>query len=199
MSQFPRDVAGPSRPEDPDLPPGQSATHEFPIVSAQPTPRLTTAQWTFALTTETGVQRIWGWAAFLALPAEKFNVDLHSAHGWSKLSTNWVGVPLGTVLDGVHTTAEYAQINTYSDYTTSVPLEDLQEMPTWIAHQYEGRPISVAHGGPARLLIPHLYLFKSAKWISGITLSHYDEPGIREPGGHHHYGDPWREQRHQES
>jgi len=169
------------------------------MVSDQQPPRVSAATWTFTLTTETGLRRTWDWADFRALPAEKFDVDLHSAQGWSVLSTHWVGVPLGVILDGLQTTAEFAQILTYSDYQTTVPLEDLQEMPTWIAHHYEGRPIPAARGGPARMLIPHLYLFKSAKWISGITLSHQDEPGVRERDGHHPYGDPWREQRRSDS
>ena len=198
-AHYPRGITGPGWRSRPDLPPGQHATTEFPVVSTQPPPRVRTAQWTFTLTTETGLQRLWSWAAFRALQAEMFCVDLHSVHGWSKLATNWTGVPLLTMLDGVRTTAEYAHLCTYGDYTTSVPLEDLLEMPTWIAHGYEGRPIPVAHGGPARLLIPHLYLFKSAKWVRGITLSDHDEPGTRERGGLHHYGDPWREQRRHDS
>jgi len=175
MPRYPRGIIGPSGRSCPDLPPGQHETTEFPIASTLPPPQVRTAQWTFTLTTESGPERLWGWAAFRALPAEKFSVDLHSVHGWSKLATNWEGVPFRTLLDGVRTTAEFAHVSTYTDYTTTVPLEDLQKMPTWIAYKYEGKPISMEHGGPARLLIPHLYLFKSAKWIRGITLSEHDE------------------------
>lgn len=199
MSRHLRGIIGPGPPSCPDLPPGQHATTAFPIVSTMPPPRVRTAHWTFTLTTETGLKRTWRWAAFRALPAEKFDVDLHSVQGWSKLGTNWAGVPLRILLDGVRTTAEYAHVATYGDYTTSVPLEDLQEMPTWIAYEYEGEPIPIDHGGPARLLIPHLYLYKSAKWVRGITLSDHDEPGTREREGLHHYGDPWREQRRHDS
>lgn len=125
-------------------------------------------------------------------------MDLHSVMGWSKLATNWRGVPLRELWAGVSTAAEYAHIQTYGSYTTSLPLDDLVEMPTWIAFDYEDAPIPVEHGGPARLLIPHLYLWKSAKWVRRISLSNQDNPGTRERDGLHDYGDPWREQRYRD-
>lgn len=157
-----------------------------------------TEEWTFTIATDTRPLRTWDWAAFGALPTEQFTADLHSVLGWSKLATTWEGVPLSVLFRGLTTDAEFARIDSYGGYTTNLPLEDLLEMPTWIALSYQGRPISVEHGAPARLLVPHLYLWKSAKWISRIVLTEHDEPGTRERGGLHNYGDPWREQRYRE-
>lgn len=140
----------------------------------------------------------WDWLAFHALPAETFCVDLHSVAGWFKIATCWRGVPLREFLAGLSTVAGYAHISTWGSYTTSVPLEDLVEMPTWIAFDYEGAPIPAEHGGSARLLIPHLCLWKSAKWVRRIALSNRDRPGTTERGGLHLYGDPWREQRYRD-
>ena len=139
--------------------------------------------------------RSWDWPAFRAMPHEKFCVDLHSELGWSRLATHWEGVPVGMLFADLDARAEFARIDTYSDCATNLPLEDLLEMPTWIADGYEGLPIPTARGGPARLLVPHLYLWKSAVWIRAINLSDHDQPGTRERAGWHNYGDPWREQR----
>ena len=178
-----------------DLPPGQHATADFPVVATEPPPDVGLDRWTFTISTGAGVVRRWDWDRFRALPSEQFTVDLHSVLGWSKLGTRWGGVPLRVLLDGLPTDAEFAHVHTYGGYTTNLPLEDLVEMPTWVALDYEGCPIPPEHGGPARLLVPHLYLWKSAKWVRALTLSDQDRPGTRERDGLHHYGDPWRQQR----
>jgi len=139
--------------------------------------------------------RSWDWPAFRAMPHEKFCVDLHSELGWSRLATHWEGVPVGMLFADLDARAEFARIDTYSDDTTNLPLDDLLEMPTWIADGYEGSPIPIARGGPARLLVPHLYLWKSAIGIRAISLSDHDQPGTRERAGLHNYGDPWLHQR----
>ena len=190
-------VVGHGAAPDPDLPPGQHATTDFPVSSTEPAPRVRTHTWTFTIAAGARTLRTWGWSAFGALPTEEFIVDLHSVSGWSKLATRWEGVSLRVLFRELNTDAEFARIDTYGTYTTNLPLEDLLEMPSWIALSYEGRSIPIEHGGPARLLVPHLYLWKSAKWVRGITLSDTDEPGTRERGGLHNYGDPWREQRYQ--
>ena len=181
------------------LPPGQHAVTDFPVVSTTQPPQIAIEQWTLTLTTETGRRRQWDWAAFRALPVEEFVVDLHSVQGWSKLDTRWKGVPMGAVFCGVDTDAEFALVSCYGGYTTNLPLEDLLEMPTWIALGYEGGAIPCEHGGPARLLVPHLYLWKSAKWVCDITMCGHDQPGTRERAGAHNYGDPWRQQRYRDS
>jgi DMSO/TMAO reductase YedYZ molybdopterin-dependent catalytic subunit len=179
-----------------DLPPGQYLTEDFPVLTAGPTQRVSTDDWAFTLTTETGQAHTWDWAALMALPADTPTVDLHCVTRWSKLATDWQGVSLDTLLEEVETTADFALISSYGGYTTNVPLEDLLDGKAWVAYKFDGEDLRPEHGGPARLLVPHLYLWKSAKWVRGITLSPVDEPGFWETAGYHNYGDPWREQRY---
>jgi DMSO/TMAO reductase YedYZ molybdopterin-dependent catalytic subunit len=179
------------------LPPGQYLTEDFPVLSAGPTPRVGLDRWEFVITTELGQKYRWSWAEFMALPAETPTVDLHCVTRWSKLATSWQGVSLDTLLADVDTAAEYAMVHSYGGYTTNVPLADLLDGQAWIVHEFEGEDLPSEHGGPARLLVPHLYLWKSAKWVSGIELMLQDEPGFWETAGYHDYGDPWREQRYQ--
>ena len=138
----------------------------------------------------------WDWAGLQALPQAEPTVDLHCVTRWSKLATSWRGVSLDTLLADVETAADYVLVESYGGYTTNLPLEDLLDGQAWIAHEYDGAPLAAEHGGPARLLVPHLYLWKSAKWVRGLTLSLQDEPGFWETAGYHNYGDPWREQRY---
>ena len=178
------------------LPPGQYLVHDFPVLSAGPTPRDGLRGWDFTITTESGQVHSWDWAAFQALPAEDITVDLHCVTKWSKLATSWRGVSLDTLMAGVTTGAAYAVARAVGDYTTNLPLADLLDGQAWIAFRYDGADLVPEHGGPARLLVPHLYLWKSAKWVRGIELLDHDEPGFWESLGYHNYGDPWREQRY---
>jgi DMSO/TMAO reductase YedYZ molybdopterin-dependent catalytic subunit len=179
------------------LPPGQYLTEDFPVLSAGPTPRVPTDQWEFTVTTEQGREYRWSWAELLALPSETPTVDIHCVTKWSKLGTHWEGVSLDTLLEDVETAADYALVHSYGGYTTNLPLQDLLDGQAWIVHRYDGEDLTPEHGGPARLLVPHLYFWKSAKWVRGITLGDEDEPGFWETAGYHDYGDPWREQRYQ--
>jgi DMSO/TMAO reductase YedYZ molybdopterin-dependent catalytic subunit len=179
-----------------DLPPGQYLTEDFPVLTAGPTQRVATDTWELTVTTETGQVHRWDWAALMALPAETPTVDLHCVTRWSKLATDWKGVSLDALLEDIETTADFALITSYGGYTTNVPLEDLTDGKAWVAYEFDGEDLRAEHGGPARLLVPHLYLWKSAKWVRDITLSHDDEPGFWETAGYHNYGDPWREQRY---
>jgi DMSO/TMAO reductase YedYZ molybdopterin-dependent catalytic subunit len=184
---------------DLDLPPGQHLTETFPTVTTGPPPDVRTDRWTLSITTaDGGASRSWDWTAFRGLPHEQFTVDLHAARGWSKLATRWDGVRMTVLFDGLATDAGFAHVHTYGEYRTSLPLDDLLEMPTWIADGYEDRPLPAEHGGPARLLVPHLYFWKSVKWVRAIELSDADEPGTSERAGRHAYGDPWREQRNRD-
>jgi DMSO/TMAO reductase YedYZ molybdopterin-dependent catalytic subunit len=182
--------------ENPALPPGQYLTDDFPVLSAGPTPRVDTAEWELTITTELGQVHRWDWASFLRLPAEEVAVDLHCVTRWSKLGTAWTGVSLDTLFAGVETAADHVLVDSYGGYTTNLPLEDLLDGKAWVANRYDGQDLAGEHGGPARLLVPHLYLWKSAKWLHGITLTPDDEPGFWESAGYHDYGDPWREQRY---
>lgn len=180
----------------PDLPPGQYLTHEFPVLSAGPTPRILPEHWEFTVATETGEISRWDWAAFTALPTEEITKDLHCVTRWSKFGTEWRGVSLDTLLADIETGADFAMAHSYGGYTTNLPLEDLLDGQAWIAYEYDGEPLHPEHGGPARLLVPHLYLWKSAKWVRGLVLSDTEDLGFWETAGYHEYGDPWKEQRY---
>jgi DMSO/TMAO reductase YedYZ molybdopterin-dependent catalytic subunit len=182
--------ADPSR-----VPPGQYLTPDFPVLSAGPTPHARLDDWTLSLDGAVDEVRRWSWDELLALPAETVTVDIHCVTKWSKLDTTWTGVPVATLLDGVDTAAEHVTAWCDGGYTTNVPLEDLVGR-AWVAYEYGGEPLEAVHGGPARLLVPHLYFWKSAKWLRGLTLTLDDQPGFWEAAGYHNYGDPWREQRY---
>lgn len=167
------------------------------MLSAGPTPRIALDSWEFAVITETGARHTWSWAQLQELPAEDVTVDLHCVTKWSKLGTRWRGVPVEALLEDVETAADFALAHSYGGYTTNLPLDDLLDGQAWIAFDYDGEPLAPEHGGPVRLLVPHLYLWKSAKWVRGIQLLLEDEPGFWETAGYHDYGDPWREQRYQ--
>jgi DMSO/TMAO reductase YedYZ molybdopterin-dependent catalytic subunit len=188
---------GRSRAPGVTLPPGQYLTEDFPVLSAGPTPRIPLDRWELTVNTEVGQVYRWSWQDLLALPSETPTVDLHCVTKWSKLGTAWQGVSLDTLLADVETAADFALVHSYGGYTTNLPLADLLDGQAWVAYRYEGDDLPPAHGGPARLLVPHLYLWKSAKWVRGIQLLLEDEPGFWESVGYHDYGDPWREQRYQ--
>jgi DMSO/TMAO reductase YedYZ molybdopterin-dependent catalytic subunit len=185
------------RRQGPELPPGQYLVEDFPVLSYGPTPQVSTDDWNFAIVTETGAVHGWGWEALRALPHETPTVDIHCVTKWSKLGTSWEGVSLDTLFENVETEADYALVHCYGGYTTNLPLEDLLDGKAWIAFDFDGEPLEPEHGGPARLLVPHLYFWKSAKWVRGIRLLTQDEPGFWESEGYHSYGDPWREQRYE--
>jgi DMSO/TMAO reductase YedYZ molybdopterin-dependent catalytic subunit len=197
MSVISRGFVGRNRDGKVKLPPGQYLEHSFPVLQAGPTPPVKTATWTFTITTETGGTTRWDWKQFTALPSEDITTDIHCVTEWSKLATKWRGVSLDTLLDGIETSAGYVMARSYGGYTTNLPLPDLRDGKAWIAYEYDGKPLRPEHGGPARLLVPHLYFWKSAKWVTGLDLMLHDKRGFWEQLGYHDYGDPWREQRYQ--
>ena len=178
------------------VPPGQYVTYDFPVLSAGPTPHTPLDEWSFTLSGSVDEPVSWTWDELKALPSEEITVDIHCVTKWSKLDTAWTGVSVDTLLEDVATSAEY--ITAWSDggYTTNLPLEDISDGKAWVAYGYDGEPLDPEHGGPARLLVPHLYFWKSAKWVRGLTLTLDDEPGFWEAAGYHNYGDPWKEQRY---
>jgi DMSO/TMAO reductase YedYZ molybdopterin-dependent catalytic subunit len=186
------------RPTSPGLiPPGQSVVRDFPVLTAGPTPEVRLDHWDFTIVDQDGeVAARWTWAEFRDLPAEDITADIHCVTKWSKLATRWTGVPVDTLLDDVETGAEFAIAFCDGGYTTNLPLADLLGGRAWIAHAFDGDPLEAEHGGPARLLVPHLYFWKSAKWVRGLRLLDEDEPGFWEAAGYHNHGDPWREQRY---
>jgi DMSO/TMAO reductase YedYZ molybdopterin-dependent catalytic subunit len=178
------------------LPPGQHETQGFPVLSAGPTPRIPLDRWQLTITTEHAKTRAWSWPQFLALPQEEVRADIHCVTKWSKFDTLWRGVAVDALLGSVDTSAAYLTVHSYGGYTTNLPIADVRHGKAWVVHQYDGRPLAPEHGGPARFLVPHLYFWKSAKWISGLTLTTEDQPGFWEMFGYNNYGDPWREQRY---
>jgi DMSO/TMAO reductase YedYZ molybdopterin-dependent catalytic subunit len=179
------------------IPPGQYLTTDFPVLSAGPTPRSPLEAWTFSIEGDAGRLGSWTWDAFRALPSEEIRADIHCVTKWSKLDTAWEGVSIDTLLDGLDLgDATHVLAFSDGDYTTNVPLEDLLDGKAWVAFGYDGQPLEAEHGGPARLLVPHLYFWKSAKWVRGLRLIDHDEPGFWESYGYNNYGDPWREQRY---
>ena len=199
MAFVSRGFKGRRRPDvDPArLPPGQYLETDFPVLSAGPTPHTPLADWTFTIGGEVDAPRTWPWAQFAALAAETVTVDIHCVTKWTKLDTTWKGVSVDTLLDGVQTRGRFVTAFSDGGYTTNLPLEDLRGGRAWVAYEYAGEPLHPEHGGPARLLVPHLYFWKSAKWVRGLTVTLADQPGFWEGNGYHDRGDPWQEQRYQ--
>jgi DMSO/TMAO reductase YedYZ molybdopterin-dependent catalytic subunit len=179
-----------------ELPPGQHLTADFPVLQAGPTPRIDLDNWRFTIRDECDAVHAWTWTQLKSLPSERINVDIHCVTTWSKLDTEWEGVSLDTLFESINTTAKFALVGSYGGYTTNLPLRDLLDGKAWIVYAYGGAPLSAVHGGPARLLVPHLYFWKSAKWVKSIELRDSDVPGFWEGLGYHSYGDPRREQRY---
>ena len=191
-----RGFHGHEQPTTHKLPPGQHETQGFPVLSAGPTPRIPLDRWQLTITTEHAKTHAWSWPQFVGLSQEDVRADIHCVTKWSKFGTLWRGVAVDTLLGSVDTSAAYVTVRSYGGYTTNLPIADVRDGRAWIVHQYDGRPLAPEHGGPARLLVPHLYFWKSAKWISGLTLTTEDHPGFWEVLGYNNYGDPWREQRY---
>jgi DMSO/TMAO reductase YedYZ molybdopterin-dependent catalytic subunit len=178
------------------VPPGQYVTNDFPVLSAGPTPHTSLDQWDFSIIGEVDEPRRWTWEEFKSLPSEDVTVDIHCVTSWTKLDTVWKGVSVDTLLDGLETAAEYVVEFCDGGYTTNLPLEDATDGKAWVVFGYDGESLEPEHGGPARMLVPHLYFWKSAKWVRGLRLQTTDEPGFWEVNGYHNYGDPWQEQRY---
>jgi DMSO/TMAO reductase YedYZ molybdopterin-dependent catalytic subunit len=178
------------------LPPGQYLTTDFPVLSAGPTPIVPLDKWRFEIRGQVAQPKSWTWEEFRALPTEQPKVDIHCETKWSKIDTVWTGVSLDLLLADVKTDAKFVLAHSYGGYSSNLPIEDVTGGKAWIAYEFDGQPLELEHGGPARLLVPHLYFWKSAKWVSGIELRDTDKPGFWEMYGYHNYGDPWREQRY---
>ena len=198
MSQISRGFAGRRQPmaDAARVPPGQYVTGDFPVLSAGPTPHTPLEEWSFAIGGAIEEPVSWQWQEFRTLPSETITVDIHCVTKWSKLDTSWKGVSVDTLLEGVGGAAQYVTAWCDGGYTTNLALEDVTNGRAWVAYEFGGEPLQPEHGGPARLLIPHLYFWKSAKWVRGLRLTHADQPGFWETYGYHNHGDPWLEQRY---
>ncbi len=199
MSPISRGFHGRHRESDVDksrVPPGQYVTTDFPVLSAGPTPHSPLESWSFSIRQAGDTRKSWSWEELRALPAEDVTVDIHCVTKWSKLDTMWQAVSIDTLLEQVEHQAHFVLAFSDGGYTTNLPLADVTGGKAWVAFGYDGRPLQPEHGGPARLLVPHLYFWKSAKWVRGLELLAADEPGFWERYGYNNYGDPWREQRY---
>jgi DMSO/TMAO reductase YedYZ molybdopterin-dependent catalytic subunit len=194
-----RGFTGRPRVQNAGLPPGQyDAGDDWPVLAAEVTPELTPAEWTFRIDGLVEEPRSWSWEQAHELPASVYAGDIHCVTSWSKFGVRFGGVSLDTFLHMVrpHVSATHAVAYSHTGYTTNLPLADLTGGRAWIAWEYDGRPLAPEHGGPARLLVPHLYFWKSAKWIAGLRILDRDEPGFWEQNGYHARGNPWEEQRY---
>ncbi|MEP7368198.1 MAG: sulfite oxidase-like oxidoreductase [Dermatophilaceae bacterium] len=201
MSGFTRGFLGHmSKERDPRLPPGQyDVGNDFPVLSAEVTPHLETDRWTMSVDGLVADPHTWTWADLHQLPASEFRGDIHCVTSWSKLDTSFSGVCIDTLLDaaGPMPEATHVLAKSTTGYTTNLPLEHVQGGQAWVVWAHEGQPLTPEHGGPLRLLVPHLYFWKSAKWVTLLTLLNHDEQGFWERNGYHDLGDPWHDQRYQ--
>ena len=179
------------------IPPGQHEVSDFPVLSAGPTPHVSTADWSFTLRVGPRPVKQWNWDEFNALPRTQVTKDIHCVTTWSKLDTRWEGVLVDDILEAADLAPPtgFVLAHSFDGYSTNVPFEDLTGGKGMVALLYDGEPLPPDHGGPARLLVPHLYFWKSAKWVNGLQFTERDEAGFWELRGYHMYGDPWREQR----
>jgi DMSO/TMAO reductase YedYZ molybdopterin-dependent catalytic subunit len=178
------------------LPPGQYLESGWPVLTAGATPNVPTSSWSFRIDGMVGKSQEWNWEEFAQLGPEAIPCDIHCVTKWSKLGVTFNGVSVDRLLAQAEPMGAYAVAYSYGGYTTNLPLEDLTGGKAWVATEYEGEPLAREHGGPARLLVPHLYFWKSAKWVAGLRVMDHDEPGFWEMNGYHIRGDPWKEQRY---
>ena len=180
------------------IPPGQHLVENFPVLTAGPTANVELADWKFTVKVGPKPAKVWNWSEFNALPKTKVTKDIHCVTSWSKLDTIWEGVLVEDILAdaGLDRPTDFVLAHSYDDYSTNVPLADLLSGKAMVALKFAGQPITRDHGGPARLLVPHLYFWKSAKWVKALQFTTRDEAGFWELRGYHIYGDPWREQRY---
>ncbi len=196
-----RGFKGKRRSEDKEkrTPPGQHLTDDFPVLTAGPTQYLPLKDWRFGISGLVSEPREWSYQEMRKLGLQEFTCDIHCVTSWSKLDTQWEGMSIEKLLNlvNVDPAANFALVSCYGGYTTNLPLEDLLGDKAFIGFNFDGYPLSAEHGGPARLVVPHLYFWKSAKWVKHIELLATDKKGFWEEIGYHDYGDPWLEQRYE--
>jgi DMSO/TMAO reductase YedYZ molybdopterin-dependent catalytic subunit len=180
------------------IPPGQYITPDFPVLSAGPTPRTPLDQWSFTIEGLVREPVKWTWEEFLQLPAQSYVVDIHCVTKWSKLDTHWQGVSIDTLFEQIELDPKARYVTAFCDgrYTTNMSLVEIINGQAFVAYQYNDKRLAPEHGGPARLVVPHLYFWKSAKWIRGLRLIEKDKPGFWESLGYNNHGDPWKEERY---
>ena len=183
--------------DDSRLPPGQYLTERFPVLHVGDVPTYAPGEWDLKIFGEVHSPFTLSFEELTALPAVTLTTDIHCVTKWSKFDTTWEGVSFDDILAdaGISAPTGYLLAESHDDYTTNVPVADLVGGRALVATRYEGQPIHPDHGGPARLFVPHLYFWKSAKWVKGLRFTQTDTAGFWELRGYHMHGDPWREQR----
>ncbi len=179
------------------IPPGQFVTRKFPVLTYGEAPEIAPEAWRLEVFGAVEQPLVLDWPGLLALPRKTIRVDIHCVTRWSIMGTEWEGVPFQAIVERVQPlpNARFVMQHAYGGYTTNVPLDDLLREEVLLAYRLEGQPIPIPHGGPVRMLVPHLYFWKSAKWIKGLEFMTEDRPGFWEQHGYHMHGDPWKEER----
>jgi len=179
------------------LPPGQSATLKWPVLHEGEVPQFDPQTWDFRIAGLVEKPVRLTWEEFTRLPMKEVTADMHCVTRWSRFDVRWEGVPYTEVmkLSGAKPEAKYVMVHGEGGYTSNVPLEDLLRPTTLFALKHNGEPLPPEHGYPVRLVVPHLYAWKSVKWVRGIEYMALDAPGFWEENGYNMYGDPFREQR----
>ena len=193
-----RGEPGAKRADAARIPPGQYLTTDFPVLSAGPTPRTSLDRWSFSLDGLVREPVSWTWESFMALESRDWTVDISCVTKWTKLDMRWRGVSVDTLLEQVELEPSAAYVIAWCDggYTTNLPLSDVLNGQAFVAFEYDGRALAPEHGGPARLVVPSRYFWKSAKWVRGLLIQSRDEPGFWESLGYHNRGDQWLEERY---
>lgn len=184
------------------VPPGQTLTNGFPVLTYGPTMQIAAEEWTCRIFGAVEREHTFTWADLHAMPQTTLHTDIHCVTGWSKLDTDWVGVRFTDFLEAVRAQcgaispeAKFVMQHASGGYTTNVPMEEMLAADVLVAHTFGGAPITAEHGGPVRFVVPKLYFWKSAKWLNGIEFMTEDRRGFWERCGYHNHGDPWREER----
>lgn len=189
-----------ARPETERLPPGQHLVRDWPVLDLGQQPDVPRRRWTLDVDGAVAHKLHWTWDDFAVRARAQVVSDIHCVTTWSRYDNRWEGLPTRDLIDLVapEPTAAYVVLQSFDGYTTNLPLADFAAADALLAHSWEGRPLTREHGGPVRLVVPHLYLWKSAKWLKAITFRQDDAPGFWEVNGYHRRGDPWSEERYAE-
>ncbi len=179
------------------IPPGQYYTERFPVLHAGTVPRTDLAEWDFTVEGLVASPQRWVYQDMLSMPVARRTFDIHCVTKWSKLDTDWEGIPVADVMSRIEPlpTATHVLVVAEHGFTANLPLADFLADDNLLAYRFGGEPLDPEHGWPLRLVVPHLYFWKSVKWVRGLRFLGQDEPGFWERNGYHMYGDPWKEQR----
>lgn len=187
-----------SRPEDSRLPPGQHLVRNWPVLDLGQTPNIARENWRLDITGMVDNPTTWTWHDYTSAPQSEKTNDIHCVTSWSRYDNHWMGVTTHDLMDAVQPKPEVTHVLLTSNdgYTTNMTLQDFSSPEAMLVHSWEGEPLPLEHGGPVRLVVPHLYFWKSAKWLRKIEFAGHDHPGFWEVRGYHNHADPWLEERY---